>query len=261
MRYLISPDEKLCLFWTQKCGCSTATEIFFNYIGYDYSKGPSNEQKLQIKGQPRTPTLGQPILIHQDRRRYQRTQPKEIPPESVKIQIVRNPYDRAVSGFFFYLYSFFRRAHNKEITNQDFQKFLLKLSKDKLISSNGLETTKLEEIFLSLFTSINSLNWIIPGFSVWTTRDWLYNHLFQPQYITDNLDFVLKLENLESDINLFNQKFNFSLKNSRLDTHSVRKRIGKDLYYDLVSQIYSEDNKKIIQQLHKKDFEYFNYPI
>jgi hypothetical protein len=232
MKYLISPDNKLCLFWRPKCGCSTAVEIFFKYIGYDYSK------------------YG---WIHKARAAYQKTQPKEIPPDSIKLQIVRNPYDRAISGFFHWVMD-----PNGWWKNKNPKEILLKWSKTPLGSFNGQEITELMARFYQIFSNKGQPKTVEQEFK----NSFLQYHLYDDQYMTDNLDYVIKLENLNSDLKTFNQKFNFSLENSRYSPHSMKKLVGEDFHTTATSQIYSlKKNKKIIQEAYKKDFEYFNYPL
>jgi hypothetical protein len=245
MRYFISHDEKLCLFWTPKCGCSTATEIFFKYIGYDYSK------------------YG---WIHDARQIYQKTQPKKIPPESIKLQIVRNPYNKAISGFFhFILHGLIQENPSligkRSETHEKFKEKILEWLKIKLIFNDNEETNKLTTNFFNCYKYVEFMD-ITEKKLDKNTFNFFKAHVHERQYLTNDLNFIIKLENLESDLNLFNRKFNFSLKKSRYDKHSFKKILGEELYKSIYLQIYSlKQNKEIIQKLYKKDFEYFNYPI
>jgi hypothetical protein len=242
MNYLISPDNKLCLFWTEKCGCCTAVEIFFKYIGYDHSEDE---------------------WIHNSRKKYQVTQPKNLLPETIKLQIVRNPYDRAISGFFHFILNkgFLDRGETiNYYYNEDFKEKILKWSKTVVSSDNNQEITELMKQFFKYLSYANNLDFAKEKLDP-KNFNFLRYHISNPQFKTENLDFIIKLENLESDLNSFNKKFNFSLENSRYDKHSVKKMLGKDFYKQTISQIYSfEPNQKIVQILYKKDFEYFNYP-
>jgi hypothetical protein len=233
MRYLISPDKKLCLFWTPKCGCSTAVEIFFKYIDYDYSKFE---------------------WIHDARKIYQQTQLTEIPPEAIKIQIVRNPYNRAISSF---LYYFYRRY--KEFDSKILKEKIQKWSETYHVYNNQ----KITRLAFEFFIFISFFNH--PMFASKRLDKQLFEELIfhsQRQFQIESLDFIIKLENLESDLILFNNEFNFSLQPANYSEHSFKKEFGEELYNLFFQQIFSfQSNIDNVKYVYKKDFQFFNYNI
>lgn len=87
------------------------------------------------------------------------------------------------------------------------------------------------------------------------------------QFMTDKLLGVLKLENLESDIDSINQKFGLNLEYAKYDTHSWSKKIEnkKDIshvpkkYQVPYEEIIDKQSIDLIQRIYHKDIEYFQY--
>lgn len=201
MRVLTSCQKNIAMFWTPKAGCSTAVNIFLDYVGFEYS---SYE------------------WIHEARMLYEKTQCK-YSDSLVKFQIVRNPYDRAVSSFLECT-----RWKNKQ-------------------SGKPYGLKEMTELFVEFLNSVkrNEL------------KDSCKFHSLR-QYMTPNLDMVLKLENLEKEISLLNQKFGLSLRYFYYNRHSFRNSLG-NLYEDVYSKIYNQDSLKLVEEIYSKDFEFFGY--
>ena len=206
MRVLVSPTKKLCMFWSPKAGCSTALAIFFAYCDFDYSKYH---------------------WIHNARERvYQKkVHPSRIPEDFhtyVRLQVVRDPYTRAVSSFLHYMASCAKRdMPDLRDAPGRFLEFLLLLRDGRLNSPSG-------EFHAAA------------------------------QYMTDEIDAVLKLETLEADIQAVNDRFGLDLKYTRYSPHSFEHKLGPR-YEAIKDAVYSTEARALVERLYHKDFAFFDY--
>lgn len=199
IRALISKEKKLIFLWTPKSGCTTVKNIFFDYIGIDI---PKNNM----------------MFVHDSsfKKYFINKMPKEFN-KYLKIQFVRNPYEKATSGFLTHLqHKKWSKCEIKE--NLNFNDFLEKLKSKSLIDC----------------------------------RQCFFHN--QSQFMTKNIDEVIKIENLSEELKIINKKYNLDLKNVSYEKHSHRKQIGGS-YEDFLSF----ENINLINQIYWKDITFFKY--
>jgi hypothetical protein len=206
MRVLVSPTKKLCLFWSPKAGCSTAAAIFFTYCDFDYSNFR---------------------WIHNARERVyeKKVHPSRIPDDFhtyLRLQVVRDPYKRAMSSFLHYAtFCLNRDAPDLDQAPGLFLDFLTRVRDGRLDSVSG--------------------EFHATG-----------------QYMTDDVDAVLKLETLDADIRVVNERFGVSLRCLRYSPHSFTVKIGPR-YEILADTVWSPEARALVQEIYQKDFAFFGY--
>lgn len=205
MRVLVSERNKLCLFWSPKAGCSTATKIFLEHEGFAFDKD---------------------IWIHKERERYQREiHPAKLPfhPGSFKkIQFTRNPYQRSVCSYLLNL-----EHHRKS---------------DKIsFSKSGLENF----LLLKARGEIKCRHCEFHSCA---------------QFMTDEIDMVVRIENLEQDIPRANQLFGLNLNPQiQYHPHSFRKKIdaaGLDSNKTYEGLLDCPRVRSLIDEIYKRDFKF-----
>lgn len=204
IRCITSEPHKLIFLWSPKAGSSTAKNIFYDYVGV----------KLPHEG----------WLVNDEKWKKENSlEQYNYPPnpsQYLKIQFVRNPYERAVSSFLHHLDT---RPQHKCKPYDNFIDFLLNLRK-KQISCEGCK-----------FHSIN-------------------------QYMTNDINDFVKIENLHKELIRINDKYNLELKWLTCETHSYRAGLRK---VNFVVKHYSEyltpKAINLINQIYAKDIEYFGY--
>ena len=169
---------------------------------------------------------------------------KEIKNNYNIFAIVRNPYDRIVSVFKFWIK--FKEQHQN---SNNFR--FIKLIKD---NSNIFKSYELNKINLNLFVK-----------TVLTNHKYKYaldGHLL-PMYLFVYLKIngkliklanVLKMENLNNDFNILIKDNNLKIPKNILNKVFVNKSDDKLTKYDL-----NNESIDIIKNYYKLDFKYFNY--
>jgi hypothetical protein len=205
MRALISTQNKLAILWSPKAGSASACEIFFKYCdNFDYKKH---------------------YWIHNARIEYQKSHPEIYKhnfmsmihdPNYRVIQVVRNPFLRAVSSYFYYL-SYCNNPINFNI-------FLKNIQEKKINCPNAVYHSR-------------------------------------KQFMTEHISDVIKIENMELDINKINHKYNITLEPCKYDIHKWENNMSKipkeyHMSYENIADHYSID---LINKIYKKDIEFFNY--
>lgn len=209
MRVLVSPKNKLMVFWSPKAGCSTVANIFLSHEGF--SVLPDE-------------------WIHKARSRYEaEVHPNRIPDDVSgyrKIQFVRSPRERSVSSFFLNLEHHFGGSHNLAQAKESFLRFLDEVARDQVTCPR------------CRFHS-------------------------RPQFMTEELDMVVKIERLEEGINEANERFGLKLDSSLVfHPHSYRASIRKNgqnpegIYEQLLEQ---EEVPTLLMGAYGKDMEFFDY--
>jgi hypothetical protein len=190
---LVSTPFKLIFIWSPKAASTTIKNIFYDYVGI----------KLPNKGW---------IVNTHDWQQKHNLQKWKLPANKesyLKIQFVRNPYERAVSSFLHHVE--YRNKHKCQ-QYQTFIDFLVNL-KDKQIKCEGCKFHSTE------------------------------------QFKTNNVDEIIKIENLENEINRLNSQYSLNLKNIKYQKHSYRKNKDYNEYLkpeaiNLIDKIYNEDIKQ-----------------
>lgn len=221
LRRLISPDAGLCVYWSPKAGCSSAVEMFFDSIGYDHSRH---------------------TWIHDARQEYQRKQPREPGDPCVRLQVVRNPYDRAVSSFLHYM---------RYCRRQLFDDWIKSRSLVDENPNNPGEVDAARE-FNRFFFKVGS------GQMDCATG----SYHAKPQFQTDRLDDLIRIESFDDDVSRVNGRFGLSLGTKRYDPHGFRRIMGDDAYEGLRREFYSHPhNRRMIEEIYRRDFESFGYAV
>lgn len=167
-RVLPDPKNKLSLYWSPKAGCSIIARMFLIHMElYDHNRSCIRQRDEYTKNIKKTYKDRADFLSHMP------NQDEQFYKNFLKIQLVRNPYSRAISSFIKYLHQ----------------------AEDNLTLSF--------QSFLELIIIGNSTRW---GH---TSRSFLEHH-FLPQYMV-NCDFVIKIENIVDDLALLKQKHGFDL--------------------------------------------------
>lgn len=176
--------------------------------------------------------------IHNSRGRYYRkygvvTPQKILSNEYIKIKFVRNPYSRAISSYINAMCTFI-------ITdNISFDTFLINIKKNKINNNIHHDFQKLE-------IENNNKN--------------IFGH-------------IIKIENLEEEINKINKLYNIELKSTFSSHHHVKKNnnnIFNDelpyLKYDKIKNnipsykhFYNEEIKKLVYDIYRDDILTYNY--
>lgn len=229
---LVSETHKLIFLWSPKAASTSVKSIFYDYMRIELpptGKG-INDKKWEEQ-------LG-----------FQKWDYPPNPSQYLKIQFVRNPYERAVSSFLHHLQ--YTKVHKNCETQKTFVDFLTSV-KNNQIKCNGCKSHS------------------------------------RPQLVTYNIDEIVKIEKLSSELKRINEKYNLQLKNIIYDNHSYRRRIQKKLitkqliakkpiknYFDYIKnqkQIIIEQPVKsysdylipkaieLINQTYCKDIKHFGY--
>jgi hypothetical protein len=213
MRLLISKEKKIIFFWTPKAGSTTAKNIFYELIDVEIPREKQecvHEKKFIIKFDKQKENLP--------------TNAKDY----LKIQFVRNPYERAVSCF---LHSWVHRrdfACGSVKEELNFINYLLNI-KNKSIDCKYCEEHSIK------------------------------------QFMTKQFDEIIQIENLDEEIKKINKKHNLKLKNISCKKHSFKNKIENKTMAQKFIKPYKKFlcNKtvKLINDIYEEDFIFFKYKI
>ena len=185
----------------------------------------------------------------------------------IKLCVIRNPYDRFVSLYFFKI-SHDEKFYNLKIHIEKKTNKSIKDIDNKTIISylKNLEGVEWDEKFIknnkeTVLKNINKLKNInlnnINNLKNKKFKNWLIENISsikqENQYIeNEKIDFLLKFENLDEEYNLFLKKLNIN--NIKLEKKNTSKHKNYLFYYD-------NELLKIIKPYIIKDCEMFNYKI
>jgi hypothetical protein len=191
IRSLVSKDKKIIFLWTPKSGCTTVKYIFYNFIGVEVPK--DNIMKVH----------------YLDLGHFYNRLPKNHE-EYLKIQFVRNPYEKCVSGFLTHKqHEKFNKC--KIIKKLDFNDFLIKIKNESLIDCKSC-----------------------------------YFHN-QSQLMTNKIDEIIKIENLFCSIDSINKKYKINLNKMSYQDHSYKKQFQTyESFFskeniEIINEIYHKD--------------------
>lgn len=141
------------------------------------------------------------------------------------IQIARDPYQRSVSSFFtFKMHQLNPKLGDCPLKDCDFNTYL------QLLQNQSIKLCR-----------------------------HCWNHSL-PQFMTEKVDEIIKLENIESELIRINEKYGFKFKNIIYDDHSFKKRPIIIQNYDTDYENHlTQENLHLINQIYQKDIEFFKY--
>ena len=223
MRFIIIDDKKLIIFWSPKCGCTTLKTIlaiYFKVKNTKYKHIHLNEE-LSVKFNKR------------DKNKIDIYKNYNI------VMLIRNPYERLVSGF---LNKYVKRQHYKNPSNCNcFYDFCHILQKNP------------EKIDVGHFKKQTS------------GRGWIfYNELQRPniKYILDTSKvnditkiLGLNIPEIKENCNKVIEKDEEMKKTNcwSLDYNNLKNLNNMDY-----SNFYNDDIKKLVYNIYKDDFIFFN---
>lgn len=226
MKYIIINEKKLIIFWSPKCGCTTLKtiiSIYFNINNDEKYKHIHLNEELKKKINVRNKNI-------------------DIYKDYSIVMLIRNPYERLVSGFInkYVQKKDGKTSHFKNPTNcnnfYDFCNILLKNPK------------KIDKHHFEKQTSDNG----------W----YFYNELRKPyvKYILDtsNINDISKILGLSINTIKNNSNNKYSVKSKRnklwlMNYEELNK--NKKLNY---SDFYNNELKNLVYKIYKDDFIFFS---
>jgi hypothetical protein len=229
-RVLVNKDKNIAFYWSPKAGCSVVAKIFLKYINYyNNDNNPVIEQRDSYITQQINSTTNICDRSNQNNLCYK---------NYFKIQMVRNPYTRAISSYLKYL-------HIYRNISLSFHKYL--------------------ELIL--------------------TKTMKEHHIW-PQYLIPptSLDYIIRFENMESDILDLCSKHNICFEYSTEPVEPSYTRFTNDttnncanidyrfiddnIIINSINNItgippyylfYNTDCKLLVEQIYGYDIEIFKY--
>ena len=225
MQFIIIHDKKLIIFWSPKCGCSTLKTILAIYFNIH---NPIKYSHIHLNEE-----LDELIDKNEDNLKYKNYD---------LVFLIRNPYDRLASGFMnkYVNITKYKRPHYTSPDNcKSFHDFChILLNNPKAIDKHHFEPQT-------------------------SGKGWhFYNFLGKPKikYVFDTKD-VNEIKKL-LDLSIEDVKTNYTKKKSEkssfeklyfLNYENLRKK--KNQSY---SNLYNSTLKKIVYEIYKNDFDFFN---
>jgi len=160
--------------------------------------------------------------IHEIKRKF-----PEIYNSYRKFTIIRNPYDRIIS-WYFYL-----KENAENLMGSDIP---------TLMSEPSLSSSAIKPITM---IDVEFIEWIKKPFKFWPQPP--FSHYLDPQHIwLDKTVMILKYENLKKELNEFFEK-------------EINLPITNKTKHDHYSNYYNRESLDIINDRYKEDFEKYNY--
>lgn len=223
MRFIILHDKNLIVFWSPKCGCSTLKTILAIYFNIEDTKYKNIHKNIEL----------QKKINKKDKNKIELYKNFDI------IMLIRNPYERLVSGF---INKYVNKKYKNPTDCNCFYDFCRILQRDpKKINRHHFEKQTTDE--------------------GWT----FFNELQKPniKYILDTskvneISQILGLNIPEIKKNYCKEKIekDQEIKKTNLwylDYNSLR-NLDKINYSDF----YNDDIKKLVYNIYEDDFIFFN---
>jgi hypothetical protein len=217
-RVMANADKKIAMYWSGKAGCSTLAKIFFTYIDMPYDENNPIDTRDDYSRYVKSATDNRSYWCNQDLSFYS---------DYFRLQLVRNPYSRAISAFLKFLH----------------------MNEDKISMSF--------QMYLETIIAVNSLG---------GNDNILLEHHMLPQYMInlDQLNYVLKLESLKKDIDCLYKQYNISLFYKENKDESYNKYIKPNINYSAANVVYrfiGNNNSNFFSITHKifgiPEYKYF----
>jgi len=184
IRALISEEKKLIVLWTPKAGCTTAKNIFYDYIDIPPPENPFNVHSVEYVQ-----------LYNKQKHKL----PKNLQ-DFIILQFCRNPYDRAISSFLTHITHQSGKNKNLKkctINYDNFKDFLLALQNNEIFcehcnyhANQQFMTDKINDFIkienldqdLARVNNLYNLNLKNISFENHSNRKRIKNNFFSKQY-------------------------------------------------------------------------------
>jgi hypothetical protein len=203
-----------------------------DFIFCGINKNAHSTMRNHIKQYSNFMDIGAPLYLKEGKKTLKDIKTKN--PKTVCFTIVRNPWDRLVSGYFF----------TRQVSQGPNTSSKLKQLIEKCHRSNFKECIM---SFPDIKTDLEKQKT--------KESEWLQTHLFSYQYefMTEDLNELLRFENLESEWLYFSQKY-------KLDYRPIKQKIMDSKRTKHFSKFYDKEMVEYINKYIEKDTEFLNYP-
>jgi chondroitin 4-sulfotransferase 11 len=152
----------------------------------------------------------------------------------IKFSVVRNPYDRVISWYNFRIKCL--RHDLKQHQKNNFRKGLV-------LSENYADLKQEYDI------SKNFDNWLLTYYNQKWDNTWFSLEHNQYDWIGNHMNYIIRFENLESDLKKYIEPFN------DLELSKVNITLNRKSYRDF----YSSKSKTLVTKIYEKDLDIFKY--
>lgn len=160
--------------------------------------------------------------------------------------IVRNPYDRIISVFKFWIKFI---LNNKSNEDKNIKKLIKKIN----LMYNSLEINKNNlNYFIGKALSDNKYKYSLDGHIL---PMYLYVFVSINGKLNKIPNYILKYENLNDDFNKFKNENNLNIPDNIIN----KIFLNKSNNFDITKKDLNEKSIKLIKNYYKLDFKYFNY--